>query len=572
MKKISQWFLVWSLLLAITLILLAPQLKNFFYADDFLHLAFANLLSDPFAATWHLFFGKVFWRPMVMLTDTVYFRLFNLNPFGYHLADLLLHSLNCLLVSYLIHLMLDEEPHKKWISVLAGVFYALHPISILTPSWISCRADLLMVFFGTLSLVLALHAIVFRKLWWLKILIALALSFLAYLSKETAFLLPGFIFLLALFQPGPRSTLKRFLDAGLIGSLFISALALYLWFRVRRIGFIGGYEPLEVSWSFIIPRLSYHLPKVLSRAFNDYLFWHLGIKTVWFWLLFGAFLGFGILALVSIFRRPRLLLLGIGWMALALVPLWNLSQMLYFLEARLFYFGLAGMAMVFAGIFSQIRNRYLSAISLSLFGLILVSYGRTDFSELKSFSDRCREYQKVREATLKAVGEEPGAGSPARIYITGLSFEFYYLDTMFKVYQPSLLDRMIIIPSERPSLAWVSPETVLLYQERKPWWPELELQYSEPKKAMVTVSPPADLPLAVTHDQQSQVLEWREGKLEDITNQVIRLAQDRRFLQENHQQRPMLFPSYEFRKRNYPLDWKLSPGLELNSPAHLADF
>jgi len=570
-KRIGRWFLIWALFLAAGLGLLAPHLTNFFYADDFLHLAFAKLLSDPFTATWKLFFGRVFWRPMVMLTDFSYFKLFGLDPLGYHLADILLHSLNSLLVAYLVYLLLGAENRRHWISALAGLVYALHPISLLTTAWISCRADLLFVFFGLLSLVLALQGVVSHRLKWLKILLALPLSFLAYLSKETALILPGFIFLLVIFQPGPRAARKRTLDALLILSLFLTVLGLYLWFRVKRIGFIGGYEPMELTRGFLLPRLSYHLPRIFSRAFTDYLFWHLGSKTVWFWLILGSYLGFGILLLIYFFRSPRIFLVGILWLLLALAPLWNLSQMLFFMEARLFYFGLAGGAIIFAGIFSQLKNRQARVAGLILFALLMISYGRTDWMELKNFQKHSREYQEVKEATLKAIGEDQADNHPRRIYLIGLSFELYYLDMMFKIYQPTRLDRMIV-PGDRPSLAWVNRETALAYEEQKPWWPELETQYSDQKISMVTVLPPADLPLANTHDPQSLVLEWKDGKMENITNEVIRLFQDRRFLQENHQQKLRLFPSYEFRKRNYPLDWKLSPGIELKTPLHLAEL
>ena len=60
--------------------------------------------------------------------------------------------------------------------------------------------------------------------------------------------------------------------------------------------------------------------------------------------------------------------------------------------------------------------------------------------------------------------------------------------------------------------------------------------------------------------------------MENITADVIKLFREREFLQANFQNKLMLFPSYEFRKRNYPLDWKLSPGLILSTPAHLAEL
>jgi len=169
------------------------------------------------------------------------------------------------------------------------------------------------------------------------------------------------------------------------------------------------------------------------------------------------------------------------------------------------------------------------------------------------------------------IGSENPENYPRRIYVLGLGFDAYYLDPMFKLYRPEWLDRMVI-PGDRPSLAWVKKETELASEEKQIWLPELETHYSGAHTALVEASPPADLPFAVTHDPQCQVLEWKADQMENISANVIKLFREREFLQQNFANRLMLFPSYEFRKRNYPLDWKLAPGLRLAVPVYLGEL
>jgi len=572
-KKTKSWLLIWLIYLLIVLAFLIIHLKNPFYADDYWPLAFARLTENPFAGLWGPFWGKSFWRPLPILMDVLSERWFGLNPLGWHLLDLFLGSFNLLLVSYLVYLLSgdNDERARKIFAISAGLIFALHPISLITTAWISCRADLLSVFFGLCSLILVLLGLNSRRLGFLKIFLALALSFAAYLSKDSAMILPGFVLLVIIFQPNQKPWWKKLIEATILLFLFLLVFAIYLWLRRHQTGFIiGGYEPLEFSASFLIPRLKFHLPLVLSKAFQDYFFWNLH-NGFWFWLIASSYILLALAFLVGFVRSKRPALLGLSWLLLSLMPLWNLSHMLFFRQERLLYFGLIGWAMIFAGIGYSARSKILRGIILMALLIIAVSFGKASFTELKNFQKHCREYDTVREKVFRAIGDENVPSFARRIYVFGLGFDFYYLDPMFKVYQPNWLNR-IVIPADIPSLAWVKKETALEYAEKRQFLPEIEIHLSDKKTSVLSVKPPDDIPLAVTHDQQATALEWKSGRMESITAELIRLFQDRRFLQENHQQKLFLFPSYEFRKRNYPLDWKLSPGLELRTPAHLAEL
>ena len=88
-------------------------------------------------------------RPITIATLMIDFWIGALNPFWYHLTNLLLHSINSCLVFSFCYLL------KKDISlfpVSSALFFSLHPIQTEVVSVISFRADLLLVFFSLLAL------------------------------------------------------------------------------------------------------------------------------------------------------------------------------------------------------------------------------------------------------------------------------------------------------------------------------------------------------------------------------------------------------------------------------------
>lgn len=84
--------------------------------------------------------------PLVFSLFWLQFKLWGLNPFGYHLVNILLHSANALLLwSCLQRLKL---PMAFWVAAL----FALHPVQVESVAWITELKNLLSFFFYLLSL------------------------------------------------------------------------------------------------------------------------------------------------------------------------------------------------------------------------------------------------------------------------------------------------------------------------------------------------------------------------------------------------------------------------------------
>ncbi|MDR3184647.1 MAG: tetratricopeptide repeat protein [Prevotellaceae bacterium] len=87
--------------------------------------------------------------PVKILSHTLDYSLFELNPAGYHLMSLLYHLLNILLIFTLLRVMLKSTPA----ALLAALIYALHPMAVETVSWTTGRGDLLYALFAFPALI-----------------------------------------------------------------------------------------------------------------------------------------------------------------------------------------------------------------------------------------------------------------------------------------------------------------------------------------------------------------------------------------------------------------------------------
>lgn len=145
-------------------------------------------------------------------------------PLGYHVVHLGIHALTCVQVYRLGRLYLAREA-----AVLAGMLFALYPISVEPVAWLSASYDLLATLFSSAGLV----AWGSRRFTQAACLFALAL-----LSKEWALVFPLMALALTWRVEGRRPERKEVL-------MLVGITAVYLAVRVWLLGDIGGYRTIE---------------------------------------------------------------------------------------------------------------------------------------------------------------------------------------------------------------------------------------------------------------------------------------------------------------------------------------
>ena len=138
--------------------------------------------------------------PLTWMTLGLDYLLWGMNPAGYHLTNVLLHSANAVLVYCLAHRGLalvsetasesDPIPHAVT-AAFAALLFALHPLRVESVAWITERRDVLSLLFYLTSMLCYLHACQrneSRRTWYVLSIGAFAC---ALLSKATSVTLPA---------------------------------------------------------------------------------------------------------------------------------------------------------------------------------------------------------------------------------------------------------------------------------------------------------------------------------------------------------------------------------------------
>lgn len=155
--------------MALALVVIAtffPALGHDFVWDDHINL---TLSSQYRGLSWsHLrwmvtTFYMGHYQPLSWMTLGWDHHLWGMNPFGYHLTNLLLHAANAALFYYLVLMLLRLAPRSsttsftetaaRYCAAAAALVFAIHPLRVESVVWISERRDVLSGFFYLATLV-----------------------------------------------------------------------------------------------------------------------------------------------------------------------------------------------------------------------------------------------------------------------------------------------------------------------------------------------------------------------------------------------------------------------------------
>ena len=228
--------------LLVVLLAVAPYLNTLghgFAYDDFSEVVGNELIRSPgnlgemFSTSAWKGAGEEnpIYRPLTTATYALNYALEGLSPFGYHLANVLLHALASVLVLALgLELGLALGP-----SALAAAFFALHPIHVEVVANVAGRKDSLATVFAV-SAVLA-HARALRRggVWVAAAPIALAA---AMFSKETGVAAVGLILARDWLFGGEGWRRARGRALGLY-AVYLAEVGLYLAARWAAVGSLG---------------------------------------------------------------------------------------------------------------------------------------------------------------------------------------------------------------------------------------------------------------------------------------------------------------------------------------------
>lgn len=387
------------LLILCTTAVFASSLNNKFVGDDFVTIVNNNFYKNPsnisklftneYITTGDVTFGghsaalgsgEVSYRPVKSFIHFIEYRLFGLNPFGYHTISLLFHIANVIAVYFLLF-MLGAD---RRLACLTALIFALHPIQSETVCSINYRHGLMANLFTVLSMISYLRWRQTKKsLAWICLLVFYGL---AVFSKESSVVLPA-IFLLYDFVI-EKNSVKQIIKTKLpiyYGLFLITVLYLYIYLFVfpnstfGQLNLIGGSLAAHLaaigkifSWyaaDIIYPLGVNMLPPQFVPAHESILFWKYALAIIAILLL-----GF------SFKENRRLKIFLFGWVLLTLLPVSNIITLANPMAFRFLYSPMVGISF-FLGCFvlavwdrRQFRNmnRVLLAVFMLCFALYTI--------------------------------------------------------------------------------------------------------------------------------------------------------------------------------------------------------
>jgi len=143
----SESRLLTAALLAITLVAYIPAMRAGFIWDDDIYVENNQTLRslDGLRQIWFEPKATPQYYPMVHTSYWLEYRLWDLNPAGYHTVNILLHSINAVLLFRLLSLLGIPG------AFLAAAVFAIHPVHVESVAWITERKNTLSTLFYFLS-------------------------------------------------------------------------------------------------------------------------------------------------------------------------------------------------------------------------------------------------------------------------------------------------------------------------------------------------------------------------------------------------------------------------------------
>jgi len=323
------------ILAALTMLVYLPSLHNgFINYDDFDYISqnphvLRGLSWDNLAWAFTTT-SQGNWHPLTWLSLMATIQLFGPGPFGFHLVNLLLHTLNVLL----LFLLLDKATGFLLRSATVAALFAVLPLNVEAVAWATERKSVLSTCF--LFLALLAYGWYARKRGAGRYLVVALLFALSLLTKSMMVTLP-FALLLVDYWPlervgGSAADGKRWVKLTiekvplLLISLADTGMAIYAGHRGGALNAYNGNVPLwlrleNASWSYIAYILKGAWPSHLAII---YPFPRYGLP-VWKCLTAGSLLVI-LTAAVWHWRGRRYLLTGWLWFLGTLVPVIGIVQ------------------------------------------------------------------------------------------------------------------------------------------------------------------------------------------------------------------------------------------------------
>jgi hypothetical protein len=373
---------------AACLFLYGRALEGFLLADDYtiigsfwgkgVRYLLGLLASDEIGGVW----SEQFVRPVRPWSLALDGWIWGLEPFGFHLTNLVLHAVTSALIAVLV-LQLGGSLLPAF---LASLLFLLHPVNVEVATWVSGRDESL-----ACAPLLGVAACYFaapsgRRGRWRALSCALFTASL--LAKEYALLLPVGFWALALLAPaGGGSRLRALRNSFSTSIPLLAVIAAFLGLRFYAIGHpLGGYGAGAEAHATL--RLDLLVDSV-SRFAGDFFAPLAARPYVAAAFALGCLVPLAMPARTGEEPRPALVLFwAVLWPMLFLMPTHNLVY-----TPRHLYISFAGIAVAFGLLQARVRGKRQTRLAVvvgSALALLLAPLTLSAVDDFTRTSNRCR--------------------------------------------------------------------------------------------------------------------------------------------------------------------------------------
>jgi protein O-mannosyl-transferase len=365
-------------ILIIGLILLAywPSIHGGFIMDDDILLTNNATIRAP-DGLYRIWFTKEpldYW-PVSNSCLWLQWRLWGMNPTGYHVVNVLLHSANCLLIWLLLKRLAIPGAY------FATLLFAFHPVNVESVAWISQLKTILPLFFFLISILCYLNVQRAFNRWYFASIIAFVF---AMLGKSSVAIFP-LVLLLVVWWQNQRLTMR---DVWQVVPFLLIAMVLILiniWIQTRgahiTVRTATGAQRLagaaSALWFYLFKAIA---PLNLSFVYPQ---WNIDTSNFLWWLPLAAAITVSAVLCYFCFsaKKPwaRCLLFVWLYFGFALLPALgfiDVGYMKYSLVADHYqYIALIGVVTLFAGggVYLQHRIAQPTNFALNAAGVFLVA-------------------------------------------------------------------------------------------------------------------------------------------------------------------------------------------------------
>jgi len=337
------------LIIGITIVSYFPSLENSFVYDDRFFIEenphirnFKNIPAfflNPIEKSTGMHWSGIY-RPIRTISYALDYKLWGLESFGYHLTNLLLHILNIIFVFCLAQALSGN----KTVTVLTTALFALYPAHSEAVHWLGARADMLAALFSLPAIIFFVRYL--RGSRYRDYCFFLLLFIIALFSKEIAIMIPVVCILISLLLDKKKKIVYYLIPLSIAflyfilrqavmkellqkewwgGSFYTNVLTVLTIVPFYLSSLIWPYR-LSVDYTFDIPSSLLDANVLISLT-----------------VLVGA-----ALYILCCWRRKRMVIFGLCWFILFLLPALNIVPLTVLVADRFLYLSSIGIFLAVA--------------------------------------------------------------------------------------------------------------------------------------------------------------------------------------------------------------------------------